>query len=59
MLIDGERWQGPASNEELVLEVVPGLHRVEIRREGYRPYSSDVDARAGETARLNISLSRQ
>jgi hypothetical protein len=59
VLIDDERWQGPASDEQLVLEVVAGVHRIEVRREGYRSYSSDVDARAGETERLNISLSRQ
>ena len=58
VLIDGERWQGPAADQQLVLEVVAGVHRIEVRREGYRPYSSDVDVRAGETERLNISLSR-
>jgi hypothetical protein len=59
VLIDGERWEGPAPDEQLVLEVVAGVHRIEIRRDGYRSYSSDVDLRAGETERLNVSLSRQ
>ena len=59
VLIDGERWQGPAADQQLVLEVVTGVHRIEVRREGYRPYSSDVVVRAVETERLNISLSRQ
>jgi PEGA domain-containing protein len=59
VFIDGERWEAPASNEQLVLEVIAGAHRIEIRREGYRPYSSDIDVRSGETERLNISLSRQ
>lgn len=59
VLIDGEPWRGPAPDEQLVLEVVAGVHRIEVRREGYRSYSSDIDARAGETERLNVSLSRQ
>ena len=57
--IDGERWAGPAPDEQLVLEVVAGVHRIEIIREGYRSYASDIEVRAGETERLNISLSRE
>ncbi|HEY5618393.1 MAG TPA: PEGA domain-containing protein [Vicinamibacterales bacterium] len=59
VLIDGERWEAPARDEQLVLEVVAGVHHIEIRRDGYRSYSSDIDVRSGETERLNISLSRQ
>ena len=59
VLIDGDRWEGPASDEQLVLQIASGRHRVEIRREGYRTYSSEVDVRSGETAALNVSLPRQ
>lgn len=57
--IDGERWEGPTDNERLVIQVAPGRHHVEVRREGYRAYETDVEVRGGETSTLNISLSRQ
>jgi hypothetical protein len=59
VLIDGERWQGPEPNEQLVLQVASGRHRIEVRRDGYRTYTSEVNVRAGDTTTLNISLSRQ
>ena len=58
ILIDGEVWEGPADNEQLVVQVAPGAHRIEIRREGYRGYSADVDVRAGAVSPLNVSLAR-
>ena len=59
VFIDGERWEGAAGDERLTVQVAPGLHHVEARREGYRTYQSDVTARPGETSTVNISLSRQ
>ena len=59
VFIDGERWQGPAGDERLVVQVAPGLHHVEARSEGYRTYQSDITVRPGETSTVNISLSRQ
>ena len=59
VLIDGERWDGPQTEEQLIVQVAPGPHRIEIRRDGYRSYSADVDVRAGETSPLNVSLSKQ
>ena len=58
ILIDGEEWEGPQDNEQLVVQVAPGAHRIEIRREGYRSYSADIDVRAGGVSPLNVSLSR-
>ena len=59
VFIDGERWQGAAGDERLVVQVAPGLHHVEARSEGYRTYRSDITVRPGETSTVNISLSRQ
>ena len=59
ILIDGEEWEGPDDTEQLVVQVAPGPHRIEVRREGYRSYSADLDVRAGQTSPLNVSLSRQ
>ena len=59
VFIDGERWEGAAGDQRLVVQVAPGLHHVEARSEGYRAYQSDITVRPGETSTVNISLSRQ
>lgn len=59
ILIDGEQWKGPDADEQLVVQVAPGAHRIDIRRDGYRGYAVDVDVRVGDTSPLNVSLSRQ
>src|SRR5258705_5699636 len=56
VFIDGERWE--ASNGERVLvQLTDGVHRVEVRKAGYRTYTSTVRVRSGETVTLNVSLS--
>ncbi|PYR66559.1 MAG: hypothetical protein DMF88_15935 [Acidobacteria bacterium] len=57
VFIDGERWEG--SDDRLVVQVAPGTHHVEVRRDGYRTYATDINARPGETSTVNISLTRQ
>jgi PEGA domain len=59
VFIDGERWQGSAGDERLIVQVGPGVHHVEARSEGYRTYQSDITVRPEETSTVNISLSRQ
>jgi hypothetical protein len=58
VLIDGERWDS-SGDERLVVQVAPGVHHVEVRRDGYRTYVSDINVRPGETSNVNISLTRQ
>jgi hypothetical protein len=58
VLIDGERWES-SGDERLVVQVAPGVHHVEVRRDGYRTYASDINVRPGETSNVNISLTRQ
>lgn len=58
VMIDGERWDGSRNADRLVVQLAPGVHRVEIRKEGYRPYSSEVTVRRGETEALNVALAR-
>jgi hypothetical protein len=56
--IDGERWDSPAGESRLQLQLSEGQHRVEVTKEGHRPYSTTVEVRRGETVTLNISLPR-
>jgi hypothetical protein len=59
VFIDGERWDGPRNDEELVIQVAPGTHRIEVRKDGYRSYAAEVNVIAAETRPVNISLPRQ
>jgi hypothetical protein len=57
--IDGERWDGAQDQDRLVVELSAGTHTVEIRKDGYRTYITDLTVRPGETTSLNVSLTRQ
>ena len=56
ILIDGERWTGPEGDERLVIQLSEGAHHVDIRKDRYRHFSTDVRIRRGETTPLNVSL---
>ena len=57
VLIDGARWDG-ATGKAVVVQLAAGSHRVEIRKDGYRSYTAQVDVRGGETSPINVSLSK-
>ena len=57
--IDGERWEGAPDQDRLVVQLGAGTHTVEIHKDGYRTYITDIDVRRGETTPLNVSLTRQ
>ena len=59
ILIDGERWEGAAGSERLTVQLGAALHRLEIRKDGYRSYFTDVTIRDGQTFTLNVALTRQ
>jgi hypothetical protein len=59
VLVDGERWEGPQGDEALVVQVAPGEHQIEVRKEGYRDYTAEVTVTAARTSPINISLPRR
>ena len=56
--IDGEQWESSADADRLTVTLAPGVHRVEINKDGYRPYSADVSVRPGQTETVNVALAR-
>jgi hypothetical protein len=56
VLIDGEKWESPGGSDRLVVHLSEGTHRVEIQKEGYRSFVTEVRIRLGETVPLNVSL---
>jgi hypothetical protein len=59
VLIDGEKWDGPSGDARLVVQLAPGTHRIEVRKDGFRGYMSEVTIRSADTSTLNIALARQ
>jgi hypothetical protein len=58
VLIDDEVWLATGDRTELVIHVPSGWHRIEVRREGYQPFRTDVELTPGATSRLRIELVR-
>jgi hypothetical protein len=59
IVIDGERWMGGGDDERLIVQLSEGAHQVDVRKEGYRAVTVEVTVRRGETAPVNVSLSRE
>jgi hypothetical protein len=59
VVIDGERWAGALESERLNVQLGAALHRLEIRKDGYRSYFTDITIRSGETLTLNVALTKQ
>ncbi len=59
IFIDREAWHtSPEEGARLVVQVAGGLHHVEVRKDGYEPFAIEVNVRPGETAPVNVSLTR-
>jgi hypothetical protein len=58
VLIDGEKWEGALDAERLAVQLGTGLHRLEIRKDGYRNYFTDITILNGQTRTLNVALTR-
>ena len=56
VLIDGEPWQRPTGSDRLVVELGPGVHQLEIRKEGYRRFVTEIDIVPGEATVINVGL---
>jgi hypothetical protein len=59
VLVDGEPWRGPHTQDRLVIQLAEGSHRVRVEKAGFQTFSVDVDVRAGETSSFNVSLLSQ
>lgn len=56
VLIDGQRWQTPDGDRPLEVRVPAGRIRVEVRRPGYAPFSTELTVAPGEVTPVNVSL---
>lgn len=57
IVVDGQRWEGPASGNSISIPLEEGRHRIEVRRPGVATYVEDVLIRRDRTLTLNVNLS--
>jgi hypothetical protein len=55
VVIDGEPW-ARSSGERLMVALSPGVHRLEVRKDGHETYSGLVRIRPGVATTLNVAL---
>ena len=56
IFVDGELWTAPEGEDQFVIELTEGPHRIEVRKDGFQTYATTVRVRRGEAVRLNVSL---
>jgi hypothetical protein len=54
--IDGEAWENSGDNGRLIVQLGAGVHSLQIRKDGYRTYMTDVTVKPGETTTLNVAM---
>ena len=54
--IDGQRWDSPGGGSRLTVQLAPGMHHIEVRKDGFKTYTSTVQNRPGESQTMNVSL---
>lgn len=58
VLVDGTPWRGDGSNR-LTIDLSEGRHNIQIRKQGFIGYLTDIQIRRGETATLDVQLKTQ
>ena len=48
ILVDGESWTAPEGEDQFVIELTEGPHRIEVRKDGFQTYATTVRVRRGE-----------
>jgi hypothetical protein len=56
VFVDGEGWPGPGTDVALLIQLAEGTHRIEIGKDGYVSFSSEVEIRQGQATPFNVSL---
>jgi hypothetical protein len=58
IFVDNEAWVALEGRGELLMHIEAGWHQLEIRKDGYQTFRTDIELSAGVTTRLNVKLVR-
>jgi hypothetical protein len=53
--IDGQRWV-TSDEDHFMVQVPAGKHRIEVKKSGYRQFTTEIEVADGQTVPLNVSL---
>jgi hypothetical protein len=56
VMVDGQKWDAPQGEDQIVIELAEGPHSIEVRKNGFHTYSTTVQVRRGQSVRVNVSL---
>jgi hypothetical protein len=56
VIIDGQEWDRPEGEDRFFIDLPEGTHELEVRKEGFKPYTRTIQVRRGQTLTLNVSL---
>jgi hypothetical protein len=56
VFIDSELWGSMAGFEQMVIHLPGGRHLIEIRKDGFQAFSTEIEIRQGEATPLNVKL---
>jgi PEGA domain-containing protein len=59
VIVDGEVWRGPQSQDRLVIQLAEGTHQLRVEKAGFQTFAVEVEIKAGETSSFNVSLMAQ
>jgi len=58
ILLDGEVWLMTEGRNELIIHVPAGKHLLEVRKDGYQSFRTEIELAEGSRTRLNVQLVR-
>jgi hypothetical protein len=59
VVVDGELWKGPPSQDRLIIQVAEGTHHLRVEKAGFQAFIADIEITAGEATSFNVSLLAQ
>ena len=57
--IDGNAWENSGGGDRLIVQLGPGVHHVQINKDGYRTYMTDITIKPGDTTTLNVAMTKE
>ena len=58
VVVDGAAWAALAGLPEVVIHLPAGWHQLDVRKDGYRPFTTKLELTEGQTTRLSVNLTR-
>jgi hypothetical protein len=58
VFVDGQHWGSLGGGDKLVIRAAEGKHRIDVGKQGYQPFTMDVEVKRGEVTPVTVSLKK-